>query len=486
MDDVRKDFKELKLLNLRECKTVSDIVRGMDLCSFGARMLGEVTDSLEQLIKSGQQPAIVFDGKPGTKLASLLDSWVQKNWANKLYTPEDYANSAPQGGSILVVGLFSERCQDAIFQKPERAIFINPEGLAKPGQVKDGFYPDVSFADPKLVLPIINLALEERINNNPSSITDLVKDLSEYGDAGTEVALGAQTLKAMVEDPDCTVFLTLSGAMTIAKMGLVVCDMIDLGMVNYIASTGALMAHGFIESVGLHHYKYNPKHNDELLADQAINRVTDTLEPEENFTHIDEILQEILKDLDPKAPFSSHIFHKMLGKYLHDKYPNERGILKSAYEKNVPVVVPAFIDSEVGNDVFTNNLARKRDGKEPLAMNMELDSQVLIDTAIQSKRMGIFTIGGGVPRNNTQNVAPLIEIANARVEELNWPTRMFHYGCKITPDKMFYGHLSGCTYSEGMSWRKMDPKGRFTEVHTDATIAWPFMVKYVMEQLKLN
>jgi deoxyhypusine synthase len=284
----------------------------------------------------------------------------------------------------------------------------------------------------------------------------------------------------MVEDPDCTVFLTLSGAMTIAKMGLVVCDMIDTGMVQYIASTGALMAHGLIESVGLHHYKYNPCHNDKLLAAQSINRVTDTLEPEENFTHLDEILDKILKGLDPKQPLASAIFHQLVGKYLHDNYPRERGILKSAYEKKVPVVVPAFIDSEIGNDVYVHNCWRREHGLEPLVMNMELDTKLLLETAVKAKRKGIFTIGGGVPRNNTQNVAPLIEIANAR---LNWklPEDPFYYGCKIAPDKMFYGHLSGCTYSEGMSWRKMNPQGRFTEVHTDATIAWPIMVKYVME-----
>ncbi len=481
-DDVRKDFKELKLLDLQKCKTVSDIVKGMNLCSFGARMLGEVSDTLTQWASSENKAVIIFDGKPDTSPGKLLQEMVGKKWFSKILTPEEYAQSEPAGGNILVVGLFSGRVADKIFEKPSRAIYINEQGITKPGQVKDGFYPDVSFADPKLILPIINLVLEERLNGKVSTAEDLMKELSEYGDTATEVANGAQTLLAMVQDPDCTVFMTLSGAMTIAKMGLIVCDMIDYGMVQYISSTGALMAHGFIESVGLHHYKYNPKHDDKLLADQAINRVTDTLEPEENFTHIDEVLEEILSKVDADKPLSPSIFHKMLGKYLHDKYPNERGILKSAFEKNVPVLVPAFVDSEIGNDVFVHNLSRKQQGLKPLTMDMEIDTQVLVDLAKGAKRMGIFTIGGGVPRNNTQNVAPLIEIANDRLD-LNWPQQAFYYGCKIAPDKMFYGHLSGCTYSEGMSWRKMDPKGRFSEIHTDATIVWPFLVKFVMEKL---
>lgn len=144
--------------------------------------------------------------------------------------------------------------------------------------------------------------------------------------------------------------------------------------------------------------------------------------------------------------------------------------------------MPAFVDSEIGNDLYVHNLWRSQNGIQRLIMNMELDSKLLIDMASNSKRMGIFTVGGGVPRNNTQNVAPLMEVINGRLN-LGLPERMFYYGCRIAPDKMYYGHLSGCTYSEGMSWRKMDPKGQFTEIHTDATFVWPFIVKFVMEQI---
>jgi deoxyhypusine synthase len=64
------------------------------------------------------------------------------------------------------------------------------------------------------------------------------------------------------------------------------------------------------------------------------------------------------------------------------------------------------------------------------------------------------------------------------------PTRMFSYGCRIAPDAMYYGHLSGCTYSENGSWRKMDIQhGHFAEIRGDATQVWPFLVRYVMERL---
>jgi deoxyhypusine synthase len=266
-------------------------------------------------------------------------------------------------------------------------------------------------------------------------------------------------------------------------MGLVICDMVDLGMVQVISSTGALMAHGLIEGVGLRHYKHNPSHPDTFLAEHKLNRVTDTLEPEENFSHIEEIVDKVLSSFDGRQPISPSMFHDAIGEHLAKHFPNDRGILKSTFEKNVPVLCPAFVDSEIGNDLYVHNARRKRDGRPPVIVWPEIDSELLIRKMTGTKRGGIFSIGGGVPRNNTQNVAPLIEIANERLG-LDMPTRMFTYGCRISPDAMHYGHLSGCTYSENGSWRKMDLEhGHFAEIRADATQVWPLVVRFVMDRM---
>jgi deoxyhypusine synthase len=85
--------------------------------------------------------------------------------------------------------------------------------------------------------------------------------------------------------------------------------------------------------------------------------------------------------------------------------------------------------------------------------------------------MGIFTIGGGVPRNWAQQVGPYLEIQRVRVGR---------------PEPEHWGGLSGCSYSEGVSWGKFVPEeegGRFAEVFADATIAWPLVVRAVMERI---
>ena len=127
--------------------------------------------------------------------------------------------------------------------------------------------------------------------------------------------------------------------------------------------------------------------------------------------------------------------------------------------------------------------AFKRRGKMPIMMDLERDSQKLIELVTGAKRFGIFSIGGGVPRNNVQNVAPLIEIINERLGS-TFPERRYSYGIRICPDKPHFGHLSGCTYSENESWRKAARNGIYAEILADATQVWPFLVKHVIETRK--
>jgi deoxyhypusine synthase len=475
------NFEALKSLDLRQCSTVGDIVDAMRYCAFGARMLGEVGRTIYEMITSKNKPIILYDGVADSSLGLLLQKFVANEWCNAIIRPSRYAKLNTGGENAIVVGGFSERCADAIYNRPARAIFINAFDLARPGQIRDGYFPDAVFADPRLVIPIIHRALEEWIDGKRTSVGQLLSDLAPYGGVASQVSRGANALAKMVGDKQCLRFLTITGAMTIGKMDLVICDMIETGMIHAISSTGALMAHGLVSSIGLKHYKYNPAYNDTALARRKLNRVTDTLEPETNLDTVEEVIGTVIERLDGARPISPIILNKLIGKHLAQHYPNERGILKSAYTHNVPVFVPAFVDSELGNDIYIHNIKRKRRGKKPILIDLELDSRELIKLVTEAKRFGIFTIGGGVPRNNVQNVAPLIEIINERLGS-TYPERRFTYGIRICPDRPHFGHLSGCTYSENESWRKAVKNGVYAEIQADATQVWPFLIKYIMEK----
>jgi len=316
------------------------------------------------------------------------------------------------------------------------------------------------------------------------SIDDLVRGMADTAFTGRQLGEAADVLEAMARDKDCFVVMTLAGALTVAKQGLVITDLIDHGIVNCIVSTGALMAHGLVEATGRSHFRHDPRMDDVELYNAGYNRVYDTLEPEKNLDDVEEVLFEVLKLWDPKEMLCSWKLNRAIGEYL-TQHAEGRGILKSAYAKKVPVFVPAFTDSELGLDVALGNRIRMRDGQPKLRFDPFEDLEHFTDTLLAQKKLGIFTIGGGVPRNWAQQFGPYVDLRNRRVGE-DVPLKRYHYGLRICPEPVYWGGLSGSPYSEAISWGKFVPPaegGRFGEVFVDATVGLPIIVAAVLERL---
>lgn len=329
-----------------------------------------------------------------------------------------------------------------------------------------------------------------------NQITDFDELLAAYSRTafgGRTLGEAAEVLYAMVTDPECTIVGTFSGAMTVAKMGLLICEMIDRGWLHIIISTGALMAHGLIEAVGQVHYKYDPRRSDEELYRLGYNRVYDTLELERNLDYAEVIFRQVLEQLDLGQTYCSAILCAELGRHLAEQ-TDQPGILRNAYLKGVPVFVPAFTDSELGLDVATFMLGRALAAGADLEaafttmtlnFNPFLDLGLFARRILQAKKLGIFTIGGGVPRNWAQQIGPFLDILQNRLG-IELPFLRFHYGVRICPEPAHWGGLSGCTYREGISWGKFVPEsegGRYAEVLCDATIAWPILIKAVSQRV---
>jgi deoxyhypusine synthase len=334
------------------------------------------------------------------------------------------------------------------------------------------------------------------------SFADLLTAMRKTAFGGRRLGEAFDVSSVMIADPDCYVVMTLSGAMTIAKMGKLIAMMIDRGWVQAVVSTGALIAHGLSESIGKVHYRHDPSMSDADLFRKGYNRVYDTLEMEENLNYVERVVARTLKRIDPQQALSSELITRELGRTLAEEYEGV-SILKSAFVKNVPVYIPAFTDSEVGLDVATwamsHQIDRARskatdgDGTPAIlkvlyrslpSYNPYLDLNSYTERMLGTKRLGIFTIGGGVPRNWAQQAAPYVEISNVRLGLSAKPPR-FHYGVRICPEPDYWGGLSGCTYQEGISWGKFVPPqegGRFAEVLSDATVVWPLLFMGLLER----
>jgi deoxyhypusine synthase len=323
----------------------------------------------------------------------------------------------------------------------------------------------------------------------------LLRAMARTSFGGRQVGEAAEVLAAMFSDTSCRRVLTITGAMTVGKMTLLIVELMERGLVDAIITTGALQAHGMIEGLGLKHYKLDAKaprelQDDTYLAKVGFNRVTDTIELEKNFYAAESVVDEALRAIYEPVPeerrpvtVGGADIMRSLGRVLERRFPGNRSILSTAVRRGVPVLVPAWTDSELFLETEITNYHAELEGRRRrIQVASYLDWREYQNLmAFHDGKLGILTIGGGVPRNWAQQLGPQLD--RLQKEFGRWPVKRFAYGVRICPDPAHLGHLSGCTYAEGKSWYKFLPDAKTAEVLADATIVWPLLMLGVFQRL---
>jgi len=155
-----------------------------------------------------------------------------------------------------------------------------------------------------------------------NSFEELLNQMADTAFGARNLGEASKVYTSMLKDPDCFIVGTFSGAMTMAKMGLVLCDMIDRGFLDVVVSTGALIMHGLVENVGATHFKFEASWPDDQLYKQGYNRVYDTIEAEKNLRKTGFILDKVWESINHQAPCSSFQLVEKVGEYLSK---NEQG-----------------------------------------------------------------------------------------------------------------------------------------------------------------
>lgn len=307
--------------------------------------------------------------------------------------------------------------------------------------------------------------------NGKLTVNQLVQQFQASGSFGAgRLSDACDIYERMIRDEGCTIFLALAGAVVPAGMRSLIADLIRERLVDVVVSTGANMVHDAVEALGGCHYKGHWSADDHVLYKYHIYRIYDVLVPEEDFTKLDyklvEIYDEIASQNNGKS-LSSKEFAWELGKRLND--PNS--ILRSAYEADVPIFLPAVRDSEFG---FVHWLHASRKGfKQVLTVDAFKDVPQIVEFCRRSPRNGMIVIGGGVPRNTVQSAA----LASKKGMD---------YAVIITMDRPETGGLSGSTVDEAVSWGKVKDKADKVMVIGDAMVIFPIIVASVIERLGEN
>ncbi len=298
-------------------------------------------------------------------------------------------------------------------------------------------------------------------------IVTVLEDMENISFQARSLGTSFRIWKEMLED-EVLIFLGLAGAMVPAGMRKILSYLIDERLIDCIVSTGANLFHDCYESLGKLHYRTSPLVDDEKLKEKGLDRIYDTLAPEEGFRDTDRFIQEFAKNLDPTRYYTTREFLYFLGKYLSEK-GKEKGILTSAYQKNVPIYCPAIGDSSLGIALAAGGISLKFDLIKDVS-----ETAYLVESA---EKTGVIYIGGGTPKNFIQQTQVTLSCMKKDKEG-------HFYAIQIITDPPHWGGLSGCTLEEAQSWGKISIKAKKVTCYLDATIALPLLVEGLAHLIK--
>lgn len=282
--------------------------------------------------------------------------------------------------------------------------------------------------------------------------------------------------------------ITLAGAMSTAELGISLAEMIRQDKVQIISCTGANLEEDLMNLVAHNHYKRVPNYRDlspqdewELL-ESGFNRVTDTCIPEEEaFRRLQKHIYALWKDADQKGEryFPHEYMYKMLLSGVLEQYyeidPKNSWMLAAA-EKNLPIIVPGWEDSTMGN-IFASYCIKGDINSR--TMKSGIDYMVWLSDWYRNnssgKGVGFFQIGGGIAGDFPICVVPMM------YQDLEWTDVPFwSYFCQISDSTTSYGSYSGAVPNEKITWGKLDINTPKFIVESDATIVAPLIFAYLL------
>ncbi|MGA2297489.1 MAG: deoxyhypusine synthase [FCB group bacterium] len=307
----------------------------------------------------------------------------------------------------------------------------------------------------------------EHIDIKKHNVIELVDAMGKMAFQAKNLHRAADIYDRMLKDKKCSVILTLAGSLFSAGLKDIVVDLIKNNMLDAIVSTGAIIVdQDFLEALGFKHYLGHPSVDDNELRDLMIDRIYDTFIDEEDLRVCDMTVAEIANSLE-RRPYSSREFITEMGKWLVLNKTGKYSVIRNAYENGVPIFVPAFSDCSAGFGLIHHQYHNKG----PLVtIDSAKDFLELTKLKIKAVETGLLMIGGGVPKNFTQDVVVACDV-------LGVDAPMHKYAIQITVADERDGGLSGSTLKEASSWGKVETTYE-QMVFSEATIALPLLASY--------
>ncbi|MCW4470810.1 deoxyhypusine synthase family protein [Flavobacterium sp. MFBS3-15] len=282
--------------------------------------------------------------------------------------------------------------------------------------------------------------------------------------------------------------VTLAGAMSTAELGKIFAEMIRRDKVQIISCTGANLEEDIMNLVAHSHYERVPNYRDLTpqeewdLLERGLNRVTDTCIPEhEAFRRLQKHIYKIWKDADDKGEryFPHEFMYKMLLSGALEEYYEidlKDSWMYAAAEANLPMVVPGWEDSTMGN-IFASYVIKGELKASTMKSGIEYMA-FLADWYTKNCEGGIgfFQIGGGIAGDFPICVVPMLYQDMEMHDVPFWS-----YFCQISDSTTSYGSYSGAVPNEKITWGKLDITTPKFIIESDATIVAPLIFAYLLD-----
>ena len=279
--------------------------------------------------------------------------------------------------------------------------------------------------------------------------------------------------------------VSLAGAMSTAELGKSLSPMINEDKIHIISCTGANLEEDVMNLVAHKHYKRIPHYRDltpaeeRELLDQGLNRVTDTCIPEEEaFRVLQKHMYELWKAAEEKGEryFPHEFLYQLLNSgALEEAYqidPKDSWMIQAA-KKNLPMVVPGWEDSTMGN-IFASYVIKGELKASTVKSGIEYMTY-LADWYKNQSQVGFFQIGGGIAGDFPICVVPML-YQDLELEQ----TPFWSYFCQISDSTTSYGSYSGAVPNEKITWGKLDIDTPKFIIESDATIVAPLVFAYIL------
>jgi deoxyhypusine synthase len=257
-----------------------------------------------------------------------------------------------------------------------------------------------------------------------------------------DLARATKIYNTMLEDQSCSIILVVAGSTSAGGCMDLYSELVRSNMVDAIVATGATIVDmDFFEALGHKHYQANEIPDDDTLRSLYID--------EEQLQDCDHTIGLIADSLEPR-PYSSRAFIREMGKWLSDGNARKQGsLVQLAYENDVPIFCPAFTDSSAGFGLVKHQVDAMKRGGHYMTLDSIADFRELTDIKIKAGTTGLLMIGGGVPKNFTQDTVVCAEILGHDDVEVH------KYAVQITVADVRDGACSSSTLQEAASWGKV-------------------------------